>query len=299
MSKLVTFALAIACASLTTNHASAVLVAGGDGTQNTTAPAGISGWNNVAIVNSSSAVYVGNGWMLTAFHVGAGTATFPNGNSYPALAGTNVRLTNPDSSPTDLLMFRLTSTPSGISPLSISDTSPTTGATVYMIGNGRNRLPDVYEWTIDPSTDPDTWTEKPSTAGPADATGNKYAAGNTRRWGSNTLESGVLQINAGFGVVHSIWADFDDLSGEGQVVDNDSGGAMFLADGTLAGILAARGTLNGQPSTTAIFSPSNRSYAADLSVYHDQIMTTIPEPGFILSGLGVAASLLCGRRRHD
>ena len=48
------------------------IVAGGDGSQNTTAPADDPGFANIGIRGSGSAVYLGDGWVLTATHVGAG-----------------------------------------------------------------------------------------------------------------------------------------------------------------------------------------------------------------------------------
>lgn len=280
-------------AVLSVQSASAVLVAGGDGTQNTSAPPGITGWNNVARVNGSSGVYLGNGWMLTAAHVGAGTATFTDGQVIGASGGTSIRLKNPDDSLTDLVMYQLVSQPTGLQSLSIGTSSPAIGSTVYMMGYGRNREAAETKWDIDTSTDPDTWTEKTSN-GPADAVGYKYGVGNTLRWGANTID-GVQAINAGWGLVYTLRTDFDDVAGEGQLAVNDSGGAMFLTDGTLVGILDARATFSGQPSESAVY--GNLSYAADLSVYYEQIASVVPEPGIILSALAVGTIGLSLRRR--
>src|SRR5580704_15894094 len=57
------------------------IVAGGDGTQNTTPPADDPGFANVGIRGSGSGIYLGNGWVLTAAHVGAGWVWF-NGVEY-------------------------------------------------------------------------------------------------------------------------------------------------------------------------------------------------------------------------
>jgi hypothetical protein len=48
----------------------AVLISSDDGTGNTTAPASDPGWSNVGDRGGLSAVYVGNGWVLSAGHVG-------------------------------------------------------------------------------------------------------------------------------------------------------------------------------------------------------------------------------------
>ena len=62
--------LCLAAALIVPLDAAPVLIATGDGTGNTEAPAADPGFGNVGIVNSLSGVYVGNGWVLTANHVG-------------------------------------------------------------------------------------------------------------------------------------------------------------------------------------------------------------------------------------
>ena len=60
---------------------------------------------------------------------------------------------------------------------------------------------------------------------------------------------------------------------EAQAVVGDSGGAVFAQqDGryVLAGVLILRSGYDGQPEGTAMF--GNRSYAADVSVYREQLV---------------------------
>ena len=52
--------------------AAAVLIDSGDGTGNTTAPADDPGFIHIGKRSQFSAVYVGNGWVLTANHTGVG-----------------------------------------------------------------------------------------------------------------------------------------------------------------------------------------------------------------------------------
>src|ERR1700734_1830127 len=40
---------------------------------------GVTGWDYVGTVNDASGVYLGNGWVLTAGHVGAGTFVLGSG----------------------------------------------------------------------------------------------------------------------------------------------------------------------------------------------------------------------------
>ncbi|MCZ6463130.1 MAG: hypothetical protein O7A09_02245, partial [Proteobacteria bacterium] len=51
--------------------ASAVLIDSGDGTGNTSAPPDDPGWDHVGRTDTNlTAVYAGNGWVITAAHVG-------------------------------------------------------------------------------------------------------------------------------------------------------------------------------------------------------------------------------------
>src|SRR5215468_8288263 len=94
--------------------ASAVLIDSGDGYGNTTAPSPDPGWSYVArfAQNSLSAVYLGNGWMLTANHNGAADVLL-DGVVYPYVPGTAVVLNDPlpPHSPVDLLMYQISPHP--------------------------------------------------------------------------------------------------------------------------------------------------------------------------------------------
>ncbi len=73
-------------------------------TQPTVQPDGFTsttGWNYVGSVNGNSAVYLGNGWVLTAAHVGANNLTL-NGTIYPMVANTAKTIGS-----VDLLVFRV------------------------------------------------------------------------------------------------------------------------------------------------------------------------------------------------
>src|SRR3954469_18825802 len=74
--------------------AAAAIVAGGNGTQNITSAGTVSQFTNVGQLNGSSGVYLGNGVVLTAAHVGAGTI-FLQGVPYNAVSGSDVRLVDP------------------------------------------------------------------------------------------------------------------------------------------------------------------------------------------------------------
>ena len=260
-----------------------VIISSGDGSGNTTAPADDPGWSNVGARGSLSGVYLGNRWVLTGFHVGAGSLTL-NGTTYGAEAGTSVRLTNPGglglSANTDLLMYQLDTDPL-LPSLTISSAFPASGTDVALIGNGRNRAEDKTFW--DDATNP--WTETPEAG--SDQEGFKWDSGNTMRWGENAVGdiggNVLVNVDAGFGDVLSLFTVFDKTgkTHEAHAATGDSGGGMFLKNGAsweLAGIMLAITTSTGQPGSTAAF--GNITIAASLPVYRNQInaIMAVPEP---------------------
>ena len=88
--------------------AAAVIIDSGDGTGNTSAPSPDPGWSNVGLRGTWGAVYLGDGWVLTANHVGVGTVEL-DGTSYPHLPSLVTQIKNGDGSTADLLVFGLAS----------------------------------------------------------------------------------------------------------------------------------------------------------------------------------------------
>jgi hypothetical protein len=85
-----------------------------------------------------------------------------------------------------------------------------------------------------------------------------------------------------------IYTDFDAVNGEAHAVTYDSGGGVFVQNGSdweLAGIMLTTGGADRQPNGTAVY--GNTTFAADLSSYTDQIdhTLTIPEPSVAILGL--------------
>lgn len=101
--------------------------------------ANVTGWDYVGSVNGCGAEYLGNGWVLTASHVGVGTF-YLGGNAYTMIPGTNQTISN-SSVQTDLTLFQVYSPPS-LSSLSIATSAPKAlsssqdGSVVAMIGYG-------------------------------------------------------------------------------------------------------------------------------------------------------------------
>jgi hypothetical protein len=90
---------------------------------------GISGWDYVGTVNGASGVYLGNGWVITAAHVGAGDFTL-NGVTYSIVSSSIQNVGT-----VDLTMFQITEVLS-LPSLTISTSTPGIGTSVVMIGYG-------------------------------------------------------------------------------------------------------------------------------------------------------------------
>ena len=286
--------------------ASAVVINSATGTGNTNAPADDPGWLNIGFLGVGTGIYLGEGWVLTASHVGAGTISLA-GMSYAPLAGTTVQLTN--NSPgktafTDLIMFRLASTPAGLGTLTLASSAPTLGAPVTMIGAGRDRGA-FTEWNVVTNTTPWTWTEVPSGG---NAAGYKTLSTRAMRWGTNTIETQDLWINVPGSSnipvdVKTFATTFTDSiapDDEAQAVFGDSGGAVFAKNGSsweLGGVMIAVGGYSGQPTAGETPVYGNVTYSADISSYASQIMSIIPEPStYALLGFSAAALIFVCRR---
>lgn len=289
------------------------------------APADDFGFVNVAKVFDTadgfytSGVYLGNGWMISAYHpvrdrFNPGGFSFGEvllaGGSYAVDGNSAVRITNADGMPTDLAVFRLTQTPP-LPSVSISAATPNTTAAVTMAGNGIGGAATETRWNVDTSTNPDTWTETTSIL--PDQRGYYLSAPQAVRWGTNRLESFGLGVftssgDSGYGDVTYIRTNFSaNRTGEAQGTDGDSGGGLFYKNGAqweLLGIMFSTSRFDGQPSTvfpSAIQQPSavfgNETFAVNLPTYRAQILAIIPEPG---AGalLACGAWLMVSRRRR-
>jgi len=246
----------------------AVIITTGDGTGNTTAPADDPGWANVGTLTTGfTVIYLGNGWVLTAAHVGAGDVILA-GQTYSAISGSAQQLVNPDSTPADLLLFRINGQPP-LPYLTIAWAPPTTTEVATLIGNGVNRGAATSWMGID---------------------GFLWGSGNTLRWG--TAEISQTGVNV---TTDGTTQTFQTLFANGgtpfpaQAAVGDSGGAAFVkVSGTwmLAGVLIAVDEYEGQPGGTSLF--GTHTYAGDLSYYRSQIVPVVT-PG---CGLGVELAFL-------
>ena len=285
------------------------------------------GWANAAFAGSKTAVYLGDGWVLTVAHGGGvQDVTFeeyPNPTSmttsvetFKAVSATACRINNPvdvegfDSTATDLLMYRVSSdgTAAGTQPVnlpgvSISSTAPAVGDQVVMIGRGRVKNAATTYTDPDFGTTYDGFTTTPG----------------VMSWGTNEVASSDKAsepIDTGSGDVQSLATVFNYVapgsstppSHEAQAQTSDSGAPVFAkisGSWKLVGIVHAVGGYTDQDvGSTAI--DLNETYFADLAFesYHNQIgsaldgvcVSAVPEPSSAVV-LGLVA-LVCGIRKR-
>jgi hypothetical protein len=292
----------LSLAAIPSGHA--IVIYGGTGVENATAPANDPGWAHVGSIGGATGVYLGSfggvPWALTAAHVGAGTLQLDSGSF--AAAGAAVVIRNPDGSATDLAAFPLTTAPL-LPNLSLAGTAPAANSTVLLMGTGSRETGALRYWSV--AVDPtgpgsaDTWTELPNAAG-SNLSGYNLGAGG-KRWGgaeyriteSYSLPNGPTQIG-----VMTLLKPF---VGSSQAAGGDSGGAIFFHNGTswgLLGIISAVGTLENQPANTAV--TFNQTLGVSIPEYRTALLAAIPEPGHYALGAGALSLLavLWHRRRR-
>lgn len=283
--------------------AGAVIVNGGDGTQNTDGT-GVGGWDNVGRITGSapsSVTYLDNNWFITANHVKLlddPTGVLLGDFGYTINADSWTRITNSTGSNADLVMFRVDENVSAQS-IGISSAAPADGTEVTMIGNGLDRYPDLI-----------------AVSGEQLYLIKSGSANATKRWGSNTIESDggareqtiTIDDIDDYSITETLFTDFDAALNEAQGAVWDSGGGVFFDTGSafeLAGIMIEADNLYTVSSTNAVMLTGGSSsyagsltYMADLSVYSNQInaTTAIPEPSVLMLGSVIAVAGFCIRR---
>jgi hypothetical protein len=223
---------------------------------NIQAPSPDPGWANLGRHEGKAAIYLGNGWVITALHLGAGDVVFGAIN-HRALPESIRRLGRGDGPPdADLVVFRIEPHPD-LPELPIRPTPPGVGDRALLIGSGSNR------------GEPLTWNgRKGWTWGPV----------SRPRWGTNLVSAVGLEVRTGDSVTPGFAMSFDARGTrfEAQAATGDSGGAVFIPrEGRfeLAGILLATASFPGQPPNTALY--GNLSTAADLSVFRDALAALV------------------------
>ena len=310
------------CLLAVAQPADAVVIKGGDGTGNTTAPVDSSHafpyWSSVGQIPrgtnyslGGSCVYLGNGYVLTAWHVRVldnPTIVRFDGTEYSIDTSSWTRLNN-GSVDADLGMFHISGTLPDVPGVPHSTTdipaSVANGTTLYAMGYGRNRGTTATTYYIKSGA---LYTTPPTN--PYETLGGfNLSTTKTLRWGTNTVDSHV-NINDGYGQTDSFQIDFDSTGGDNecQLSNGDSGGPVFLFDSgdnawKLVGMNIAVGpsytsqTIYQAPYTSAASPHStggyNYGFIADLTVYRDQL---VPEPATM--GLLLCGGLALLRRRR-
>lgn len=277
--------------------AAAVIIDGVDGTINVTAPPDDPGWDNVGRKSGLGVVYLRNGWVITANHVGIGDVVL-DGSVYTHVPGSGVQIQNPDLTFADLLVFAVTPIPA-LPDLDIRTNTSLPSGEVIMVGRGRNR------GAASDSDDPGIWTAPPANPVPAIA-GWYWDTTSTKRWGTNEVYAQWLPRPANTESFYTLFDDVgpDHTTHECQAASGDSGGALFAKDGAnweLAGIIWAIAGLDGQNANTSALR-GNASLVADLSYYAADIntitATPVPEPAVVLQlSAGALVVGLMTRRR--
>jgi hypothetical protein len=207
--------------------------------------------------------------VLTAAHVGAASVQFA-GREYAAIESSITTIADRNGAPSDLVAFRIdrgvgSPGPSGppLPLLPIARSRPPIGSPLILIGNGLDRGEEL-RWTGESGRTFEGW---------------RSAATRHLRWGTNRLDSEPVDLTfrgirtAVLAMTFSPPNAPDATPHEAQAVVGDSGGAVFVSNRgrlELAGIMIVRSQHPGQPEAASLF--GNRTFAADLSVYRDQLV---------------------------
>lgn len=270
----------------------AVFIASGTPNANTTQPAGDQGWSSMGIYNGAGAAYLGNGWFVTAGHLGAAATTVKfDSVNYAIDSSSWTRITNSNGSYADARLFRLASPSAILTPgAQINSEVLSTGTSLTMIGYGRNVSSIVTnQYTTGSGAKRQTQTQV------------RYYEGTTSqmKWGVNEISGFSNSFESvGFGFYSDVFVTTL-YTNKAQALDKDSGGGVFVYDDVsgkylLAGIMIGAVRYSDTNGIFAVTDTGNSSlnsktYSVNLSAYSDQINQVIPEPAtaVLLVGIGV------------
>ena len=261
------------------------------------------GWANAGqMVSFSNAVYLGDGWVISAQHTGVAPVYFTlGGPTYTPIPNQTYSVPNPTGVPNltavnaDLKLFRINADP-GLPSLTIASQPLALNDEVLFASYGPIRAAAEKRWVDTVSGETHTWTE----VGSCNLGGNCYGgyenAAGGKRWGTNVIANDNILggVDASDSDITTVVSNttianlttYDQVNGtpfEAQVAGGDSGSAVFHKRGAqweLAGIVVANYTFEGQSSSTfnaantfAVY--NNASAFADLSSYYGQITSIL------------------------
>jgi hypothetical protein len=210
------------------------------------------GWRNVGRRGTTTAIYLGAGWVLTARHSSLGAVEL-DGKTYEPVNGSMRWLDSPlGGVKADLLMFRVEPEPD-LPPLALRRRPIKDGDAVTLIGYGRGR-------------------GEPARGGP----GYRYDQRGEKRWGTNVVEPLRNNIRGPNGVLTLCFTTLfrrGSSPHEAQATAGDSGGAVFHRgprQWRLAGVMIAVAGSPSQAPDEALF--GNLTQSADLGLYAPQIL---------------------------
>ena len=263
----------ILCVFFTGLSAHAIVESATDGMGTTTPPTDDPGFDHLGVTSTGlCAVYIGNGWVLSAAHVGQHPVTL-GGVTYPDVPNSTVQLQHATSPLSDFILFRLATRPP-LPPLVLSSAPPSVGNNVTMIGYAWDRAPGQVCWNS-------SWAEV-SCNPLATYRGFKSAGAYQVRWGNNVVTSVGEDVDYGSWRTRGFHVLFDQsgVQYEAQAVPGDSGGAMFLkrnGQWQLAGVMFAVSVYPGQNYySSAVFGQA--TYGVDISYYRPQLDAILNAP---------------------
>ena len=104
------------------------------------------GWNYVGLLGQESGVYLGNGWVITCAHVGAGNFIL-NGTTYPPVANSTRSFYAANGTPYDIVIFQVSPAPT-LPPLPLRASDPVADSSdVVILGYGNPT--SVESWGYD------------------------------------------------------------------------------------------------------------------------------------------------------
>ena len=209
---------------------------GGDGK-------GDPGWANEGRASFGNGVYIGDGWVLNAAHVGQQPISFVDGGTvYQPVPNQGHFVPNPtgiaglNTTNADLYLYRINNDP-GLPSLKIASQQLALNDEVMFVATGVLRASAENAWTTN-NADPPTWTSVGScSGGPNNHCFHGYlASGSGKAWGTNNVANdsviggnGSLTTVVNGGTLGNL-VSYDQNSSnpfEAQVVGGDSGTRCF------------------------------------------------------------------------
>lgn len=209
-------------------------------------------WKNVGQIDRSTGIYMGNGYVLTAAHVGPGTFRTGDGKAYRPASGPAQYFKNFDESQADLCLFRIEAKSGDpvlqLPGIPLTTMAPKKGTPLVLIGGGAGQESSGrhFAWSDD------------------------YRV----RWGVNAIEK-IYSVTmptsrfASFGY----GTKFARGNGSCQAAPGDSGGAAFHFNPSakrweLAGVIVAVDSHFGAAQY------GNQTYIADPALFRKQMAVT-------------------------